>query len=199
MKCSNCWKKSPEMGVCAASIEFWQTTRSYISTTHFWSQAWSPISLACPMGIHITDILGYRSHIPWKSLLTDAPGARKKIFERRKSTQPLVFASWRIFYGLSLSNATSKSYRVSWNAKNDGLSIRQKGRSIDYCYTADGRVDRSSVKIIFSVLNSRILRKAYSDSADRVRTSFSCVWYSYLLLSDRKHDNCRMFLSCCVS
>lgn len=156
------------MGV--ATIEFWQTTRSYIST-HFWSQAWSPISLACPMGIHITDVLGYRSRIPWKSLLTDAPGVRKKIFKRRKSTQFLVSASWRIFYGVSPSNATSKSYRISWNAKNDGLSTRQRGRSIDYCYTADGRVGRSSVKIIFSVLNSQILRKA-CDSADRIRLRF---------------------------
>lgn len=141
--------------------------RSYIST-HFWSQASSPISLACPMRIHITDVLGYRSRVPWKSLLTDAPGVRKKkSSDEEKSTQPLVSASWRIFYGVSPSNATSKSYRISWNAKNDGLSTRQRGRSIDYCYTADGRVG-SSVKIIFSVLNSRILRKAYSDSTDRV-------------------------------
>lgn len=126
-------------------FEFWRTTRSYISTTHFWSQAWSPISLACLMGIHITLMDSVTAHFEnhcWLMPLAQ----EKKIFEWRKSTHlSSLSSSWRIFYGVSLSNATNKSYRILWNARNDGLSIRQKGQSYWLLLHTDDRVDRSSV------------------------------------------------------
>lgn len=49
---------------------------------------------------------------------------------------------WRIFR-VSPTNATDKSYRISWNTRNDGPfkpTKRLHDRSIDYCYTTNNRV-----------------------------------------------------------
>jgi len=75
----SCWKeqKNLRMKVRMLSYES-MALRPYFYATHFWSQAWSPIPLDCPMGTRHADVPDYRSHTSWKSLLTDATGAKKR-------------------------------------------------------------------------------------------------------------------------
>lgn len=106
---------------------------------------------------------------PWrkeKNLRTKRVNSVPPSLPLSPSSLPL---SWRIFQEVSPSNASSKSYRISWNARNDGLSIWQKGRSIDYCHTTDGR--SSVIDNPLCVDLSRILRKACTDSTVRIYVS----------------------------
>lgn len=135
--------KSSEMRVWFVSpFEFWRTTRSYISTTHFWSQAWSPISLACLMGIHITLMDSVTTHLENHCWLMPLAQEKKSSSGENQLSLSSLSSSWRIFYGVSLSNAMNKSnfmkceiWRTFYPTKGSFLSI-----IVTYWH-----VDRSSV------------------------------------------------------
>jgi len=94
--------------------------RPYFYATHFWSQAWSPIPLDCPMGTTRRCTRLPQSHILKITVDWCHWSEKKRCMSGDLSSFAYFFPTASPLDGFSTFRRRMQcSYRISWNTRND--------------------------------------------------------------------------------